>query len=157
MRKLPAFTLVEISVAMIISSIVIVLAMNLYLKLSKSNQKILQEYDDNLQILQFSAIMNNDFDKFEKAEFSIYELKFSDYNSSCLYEFTDIGIIRKTEELTDTFKIEYQNLDYRLQHGNTGLLTNLSFEIKYLKNVIPFSFYKEYNTADKVNYSIIKK
>lgn len=157
MRKLSAFTLVEISVAMIISSIVIVLAMNLYLQLSRSNQRILNEYDENQKLVLFSSIMHNDFDKFEKAEYSIYELKFSENERVCIYEFTDFGIIRKTEELTDTFKMEYQNLDYRLQHGNTGLLTNLSFEIKYMKNVIPFNFYKEYNTADKVNYSIIKK
>ena len=75
MRKISAFTLVEISVALLISSIVIVLAMNLYLQFSRSNQRILNEYDENIGIIQFSAIMHNDFDKYEKAEYLMYELK----------------------------------------------------------------------------------
>ena len=156
MKKLQAFTLVEISVALLISSIVIVLAMNLYLQFSQSNQRILNEYDENQKLILFSFIMHNDFDKYEKAEYLMYELKLTNNNSSCLYEFTDMGIIRRTGEQTDTFNLEYQNLDYKLQNGNTGFLTNLSFELKYKQNIIPVIFTKDYSNADKIN-SLLNK
>ena len=155
MKKISAYTLVEILVALTISSIVIVLAISLYMQLVSSNQRILRDYDKNLEIIQLKSILNTDFERYNQIE-RIYELKFSDKNTSCLYEFSDIGIIRRYNENIDTFKLEYSNLEYELQNGNTGMVTHLSFDIKIHDNILPYSFYKEYQSEQKVNKFIFK-
>ena len=156
MRKLPAFTFVEILVALTITSIVMVLAISLYMQLASSNKRILRDYDKNQEVLQLKSILNTDFERFNQIEYGIYELKFSDKNFTCLYEFSDIGILRRFNENIDTFKLEYSNLEYKLQHGNTGMVTHFSFDIKIHNNILPYSFYKEYESEEKVNNSIFR-
>ena len=154
MKKLPAYTFVEILVALAIMSIVIVLAINLYFQLSRSNQRIIRDYDKNLEILQLKSILNTDFERYNRIEYGIYELKFIDKNSTCLYEFTDVGILRRFQEKIDTFKVEYSNLEYQLQYGNTGMVTHFSFDIKAHNDILHYSFYKEYEVEAVVNNSI---
>ena len=156
MKKLSAFTFVEILVALIITSIVIVLAISLYMQLVSSNNRILRNYDKNQEILQLKSILNTDFERYKHIEYRIYELKFSNKNTTCLYEFSDVGILRRFNENIDTFKVEYSNLEYILQHGNTGLVTHFSFNIKIHNNILPYSFHKEYLSAEKVNNSIFR-
>ncbi|HAF29360.1 MAG TPA: hypothetical protein DCG75_09975 [Bacteroidales bacterium] len=156
MRKQPAFTFIEILVALTITSIVMVLGITLYMQLVSSNNRILHDYDKNQEALQLKSILNTDFERYNHIEYRIYELKFSDKNSTCMYEFSDIGILRRFNENMDTFKLEYSNLEYELQHGNTGMVTHFSFDIKLHNNVIPYSFYKEYPSFENVNSSIFK-
>jgi len=156
MRKLCAYTFVEILVALTITSIVIVLAISLYMQLFSSNKRILRDYDKNYEVLQLKSILKIDFERYNQIEYRIYELKFSDKNTSCLYEFSDIGILRRFNENIDTFKVEYSNLEYQLQHGNTGMVTRFSFDIKIHNNILPYSFYKEYQSEEKVNNSIFR-
>lgn len=156
MKKLSAFTFVEILVALTITSIVMVLAISLYMQLVYSNKRILRDYDRNLEVLQLKSILNTDFERYNRIEYRIYELKFSDKNSTCMYEFSDIGILRRFNENIDTFKVEYSNIEYELQHGNTGMVTQFSFDIKIHDNILPYSFYKEYQSEEKVNNSIFR-
>lgn len=156
MRKVPAFTLVEILVALTITSIVMVLAISLYMQLVSSNNRILRDYDKNYEVLQLKSILNTDFERYNTIEYRIYELRFSNKNATCLYEFSDVGILRHYNENIDTFKLEYSNLEYELQYGNTGMLTQLSFDIKIYDNTLPYSFYKKYESDQKVNNSIFR-
>lgn len=156
MKKIPSFTFVEILVALIITSMVIVLAASLYTQLVSSNKRILRDYDKNREIMQLKSILNTDFERYNRIEYGIYELKFNNKNSSCSYEFSDVGILRRFNENIDTFRVEYSNIEYQLQHGNAGMVTQFSFDIKLHHNVLPYSFYKEYRSEEKVNNSIFK-
>lgn len=156
MKKLPAFTFVEILVALTITSIVMVLGMTLYMQLVGSNNRILRDYEKNQEVLQLKSILNTDFERYNHIEYRIYELKFSDKNSTCLYEFSDTGILRRFNENIDTFKLEFSNLENELQYGNSGMVTHFSFDIKLHNNVLPYSFYKEYTSNENVNSLIFK-
>ena len=116
--------------ALIITSMVIVLAMSLYMQLVSSNKRILRDYETNQRVLQLKSILNTDFERYNHIEYGIYELELKDKGGICKYEFSSDGIIRSYRENIDTFKVEYSNLEYKLQYGNTGLLTRLSFDIK---------------------------
>ena len=154
MNKIRAYTFVEILVALIITSIVIVLAISLYMQLFQSNKRILRDYDKNHEVLQLKSILNTDFELYNEIDYRIYELRFRGKNTSCLYEFSDIGILRRFNENIDTFKVEYSNLEYKLQHGNTGMVTNFSFDIKIHNEILPYSFHKKYQSHEQVNNSI---
>ena len=156
LKKLPAYTFVEILVALTITSIVIVLAISLYMQLVSSNKRILKDYDTNQRTLQLKAILNNDFERYHTIEYGIYELEFKNKNEVCEYEFSSDGIIRRYQENIDTFKLDYSNIEYKLQHGNTGMVKHFSFEVKLHKQTLPFSFYKEYQSEEKVNSTIFK-
>ena len=156
MKKVKAYTFVEILVALTITSIVIVLAISLYIQLVSSNKRILKDYGINQRALQLKAILNTDFERYNKIEYGIYELEFKDKNAVCEYEFSSDGIIRKYQENTDTFNLDYSNIEYKLQYGNTGHVTHFSFEIKLHKQVLSFSFFKEYQSEEKVNNIIFR-
>ncbi len=156
MRKISAYTFVEILVALAITSIIIVMALNLYFQLTQTNQRILKDYDTNAELIQLRSVLNTDFERYDNIEYSIYELRFKNKTSECIYEFSDVGILRKYQEKTDTFALEYSNLEYKLQNGNTGMLTHLSFNVKYHKEILPFAFYKDYQNESNINKQVFK-
>ncbi|MCB2196758.1 MAG: hypothetical protein KQH79_12925 [Bacteroidetes bacterium] len=156
MKKVLAYTFVEILVALTITSMVMVLGISLYMQLAKSNSRIIKDYTRNQEILQLKSVLNTDFERYNHIEYGIYELEFKDKKGVCKYEFSSDGIIRRYQENIDTFKIEYINLEYKLQHGNTGMVTHLSFDIKWHQHVLPFSFYKEYQSEETVNKKIFR-
>lgn len=135
---------------------VMVLGIGLYMQLVKSNNRILKDYTKNQEILQLKSVLKTDFERYNHIEYGIYELEFKDKNEVCKYEFSSDGIIRRYQENVDTFKIEYVNLEYQLQYGNTGMVTHLSFDIKWHQTVLPFSFYKEYQSEETVNKKIFR-
>ena len=156
MKKLIAYTLVEILVALVITSIIIVMALNLYFQLSQTNRRIIRDYDKNAELLQLKSVLNMDFERYDNIEYSIYELNFYNRTGKCNYEFTDFGILRKYREKIDTFKLEYSDLEYELQNGNTGMLIQLSFNIKYHNEKLPFTFYKDYLNENSVNKVVFR-
>lgn len=156
MKKIPAYTFVEILVALTITSLIIVLATGLYMQLAASNKRILKDYEKNQEILQLKSVLNMDFEKYNHIRYGIYELEFKDKNGICKYEFSSDGIIRSYHENKDTFRVEYSDVDYKLQNGNSGMVTHLSFNIIWHQSVLPFSFFKEYQSEEKVNQNIFR-
>jgi len=156
MKKVNAYTLVEVLVTLVLSSIIVALAVSVYFQLNRANNRIIRDYNTNEEILQLNYVLSNDFNQYPQIEYSIYELNFLDKDRKCTYEFSSYGILRKFQEKTDTFKLEFTDLDYQLQNGNTGMVTYFSFTVKWHKQLLPFSFYKEYHNQEKVNNVIFK-
>jgi len=156
MKKIEAYTLVEILVALTITSIIIVMAMSVYFQLSNTNIRILRDYDKNTDLLKLKSILSTDFERYETVEYSIYELNFKNQDSECIYEFTDFGILRRYQEKIDTFKLKYSDLEYEKQYGNTGMVTELSFSVQFHKEDLPYVFYKEYLNESKINKQIFE-
>jgi hypothetical protein len=126
------------------------------MQLLRSNNRILRDYETNREVLLLKSVLNMDFERYDNIKYGIYELEFKDKNGICKYEFSSDGILRRYNENIDTFKFEYSNLEYELQNGNTGMVTNFSFDIKIHKYILPFSFYKEYQSVEKVNNCIFR-
>ncbi len=130
------------------------MAFNLYFQLTLTNQRILKDYDTNAELIQLRSVLSTDFERYNNIEYSIYELRFKNKTKECIYEFSDIGILRKFQEKTDTFAFEYSNLEYKLQNGNSGMVRNLSFNVNYHSETLPFAFYKDYQNESNINKQV---
>ena len=156
LKKIKAYTLIEILVVLVLTSIISILAINLYFQFIQVNRKITKDYASNADLVQLKSVLNIDFEASEHIEYSLFDLNFKRQNTSCRYEFTDFGILRKSKDKIDTFRFEYSNLDFERENGNIGKLTKFSFDVKYNGKDFPFVFYKNYSNESKINKQIFR-
>jgi prepilin-type N-terminal cleavage/methylation domain-containing protein len=154
MKKLSAFTLMELLIGMIISSIVITfgyLAYQLITKQYLSYKTIKQVLVD---ASQFHTTFTNDLQNAEIANASESKIFLFYKNTPALeYEFAEKYIIRKREDLTDTFKIVSTHIKQEcLFPEEKSFLQHFSFEVNLLNELEVFNFEKIYSSETLMNY-----
>jgi len=151
LKKIEAYTIIELIIALMITSVIIIIAISLYFQLVHTNRSIEKNYNRNTELLQLKSVLSTDFERYENVEYSVNELYFQGRNNRCYYEFTDFGILRKYQEMVDTFKFEVIDLEYVLKNANSNKITKFTFNIKFYKNILPLTFYKDYNNDNNIN------
>ena len=156
MQKIRAFTLLELLIGMIISSIVIGFCYMSYSIIYKQyrSYKILKL--EMVETIQFNSILNSDFIKAETVVFEGNKLIFNSANRSALYyDFMDNFILRKDGEVTDTFKLSAINVlpGYlaKTVQSTTSIVNNFSFDAKVLGETEHFHFTKNYSAETMIN------
>lgn len=156
MQKLRAFTLMELLVGMIISSIVIGFCYMSYSIIYKQykSYKILKL--EIVETIQLNSILNTDFINAETVLFDNDKLILNSANRSQLqYDFNDNYILRKDGEVTDTFKLSATEIlpGYLLESEQipTSIVNNFSFDAKVLGEIEHFRFTKNYSAETMIN------
>lgn len=156
MKKLKAFTLMELMIGMIIGSIVVgfcYMGYSIIWKQFIDFKKTKQEINNTIQ---FNEILMNDFSRSEKILFSDNQLAFHSDSSVIIYNFTETFILRSNNDNTDTFKFVTSELQPQyleeIKSVSTGIIKSFSFNAKILDNEEKFSFYKAYSASFLMNH-----
>lgn len=156
MQKIRAFTLLELLIGMIISSIVIGFCYLSYSIIYKQymSYKILKM--EIVETIQFNSILNTDFIKAETVLFHENKLSFnSTYKLPLQYDFNDKYILRKDGETIDTFRLATTNVlpKYLLEPEQLTniIVSGFSFEANVLGELEHFQFTKNYSAETMIN------
>jgi len=163
-HRLNAFTIMEVTIAMLVAAIVIGITYTAYTIVSKSFIDFKAKNEDIALLARIDQVMKRDFDRAVMIEADNTGIEM--INNTQLpvhYEITPMYILRKTIA-TDTFKV--QSLDIKVffekQEKNTmaesGNLTSeeanrideLYFTVNYKNDLIPFHFNKKYSSANLI-------
>jgi len=156
MKKISAFTLLELLIGMIISSIVIGFCYTGYSIIYKQylNYLIIKENISNT--MQFNSILNTDFTTASSIIFETDKL-ILDFKSApqLQYDFRQNYILRKTSDVTDTFMLSALNLvpKYNIENDQQPFLivNDFSFDAVILGETEHFHFAKNYSAETLVN------
>lgn len=159
MRKIAAFTLMELLIGMIVSSIVITFG---YMAYSLIYERFLDHKTVKMKMmetLQLNTTLANDLQKAEIISKEEDKLILVTKNGSQLqYEFDDDFIVRKQNETVDTFKVAAKNIQQQfLFPESTMFLQKFSFESEVLNEQEYFYFTKIYSSETLMNYFIQTK
>lgn len=149
MKKVNAFTLAELVVAMIISSIVMATIYTAYLLIRKqyfrqtTKARALDEY------IRFRNALSVDFfyaDSLKTGDTDGILLCFKD-SSAIEYSFTNEQIVRKSDIATDSFSIPVKRLDLSRYRTTGALVKEISLTVMSQGDTIPLLLQKNYDAA----------
>jgi prepilin-type N-terminal cleavage/methylation domain-containing protein len=153
-KRIRAFTLIELVVAMLISSIVVIVAFTGYEIIAGQYVDYRKKSNEITKSFLLNNLLAKDFLNSELALINpngdlIFKFKAT---PEVDYQFRENYIIRVfTTTLQDTFFIPSQNIVKRFQGdsltGNRALIDNLSFSAKVLDEKVYYQFAKEYGAG----------
>lgn len=158
MHKLKAFTLMELLVGMVISSIVIAFGYSAYALIYKQYVSYKSVKTTVVETMQLHTTMSNDFNNAECITFGENKLKLSGSNKLLMYNFIDSLVIRGDQEMSDTFKLAANDIQTTsvFNHGtnNDRLINSLQFDVSVFDNKEHFTFTKRYTAQTLMNYEM---
>lgn len=159
MKKLRAFTLIELLIGMIISSIVIGFGYAAYSLIYKQYLGYKNVKERLVETAQLNQILSNDLLNAENISFDENTLSLLKKNPNILqYQFLDTLILRKENEVTDTFRISPVNIQTTfLLRDNKTFLKQFSFDADALGEKEHFTFTKNYSAETLMNYEPLVK
>ena len=162
MQKIKAFTLLELLVGMIISSLVIGFCFMSYFIIYKQylNYRTTKQVISDVVLL--NTVICSDFTKSNRITAVNENELILDYENKQVinYHFTPEFIIRKADETTDTFKINSSNCIpvyiTDMENEKLSLITVFSFDTNVFGEQEHLNFTKNYGADVIINESIPK-
>lgn len=159
MKKVKAFTLLELLIAMIISSIVIAFGYEVYSIMYKQFLSYKKAKTEIVNTMQFNTVLTNDFYNSEEITFNENTIAvFRKNNEPLHYTFNDNYILRTRNEIMDTFKITATNIQEKFVFKNeqmqSTLINELSFDALQSGEIQHFLFEKNYSAATLLNMEV---
>jgi competence protein ComGF len=144
-KKIKAFTIMELLVTLVLTSIIVSLASSIYLNMQKYFSDSEAAYEKNSDINFLIGLIKNDFENASSVVSSFGLITLISNDSKMLeYNFGDEYIIRKKEYQRDTFYVKTEELDIIRLDNNSDLVTEIKADIIIDDGVIPFHIYKSY-------------
>jgi hypothetical protein len=151
-QTVKAFTILEITITMMISAILIGLTFTIYTIVSHSYRSFSDKNDDVLVMLTLDKLLKRDFLKAESVLRKGSAILIIGRTDTALYDFKP-GYLVRTRGITDTFRVNYQQLDSRFEGvssnpsaDSTVLQDELSFRIDYKDQAVPYHYFKHYSS-----------
>jgi len=156
MKRLKAFTLIELIVALIISGIVISIAATCYQIVYKQYKEYKNVNETLSQAALLNMLLNKDFQNFQYVNKTSDGIEFSGFSTQqtsneeqkTVYEFGQQYIIRKYTTIQDTFGVVLANTSLKFQNkeieNNSTLVDELSFETDVIQENETFHYKKQY-------------
>lgn len=159
MKKISAFTLLELLIGMIISSIVIGFCYAGYSIIYKQYISYNVIKRQNTAAMELNSILNTDIINAASITFDTDKLILnSEEKIKLLYEFKENYILRKDNEVTDTFMLASVNVSplYFNESGTllVAIIKEFSFDVDLFGEQEHFRFTKEYSAETMVNLQI---
>jgi prepilin-type N-terminal cleavage/methylation domain-containing protein len=154
MKKLPAFTLIELLIGMIISSIVIGFGYAAYSLIYKQYLAYKHVKEKVVEITLLNHVLSTDMLNAEIISFNENTLSLVGTNQNSLqYLFQDTLIVRTENELTDTFNISALNVKTDFLFPDQAIFVKqFSFDADALGEKEHFTFTKNYSSETLMNY-----
>lgn len=157
-HKVNAFTILEMTVAMLISAIVIGITYATFTIVYKSYNLYHNKHEEMAVALRLNELLIKDFKKADVILKDTNGLVFKDTNSLVTYRFNDSAIIR-TAGIIDTFKIKTGALSTSYEGAAIEEVTaipernrvdEINFNTIIRDEKIPYHYYKQYSSANLI-------
>lgn len=153
--RVKAYTILELTIAMLIAAILIGITFTAYGIVSKSYGLFKAKNEAVARLGQLDHLLSRDFNNAELIESDRGHLQIHQSGASEIeYEFGNAFIVRKSISI-DTFKIANSNLKFLNQRedisGQGGRIDELSFTINFQNVTIPFHYRKQYSSENLIN------
>ncbi len=154
--KVKAFTIIEITISMLIAALVIGIAYTAYTIVNKSYLSYNNKHEEMAVLLRINELMTKDFDHADIIEKSDSGLTIIRGSNMINYVFTPDYIVH-TAGIVDTFKVKTQEISTLFENQpitNTGMdeeqnrVDELNITIVYQNKMFPYHFFKHYSSAD---------
>jgi Tfp pilus assembly protein PilE len=157
-KRVKAFTIMEISVTMLISAIVIGITYTAFSIVNQSYRSFQHKNEDIAVLMRLDELLRNDFSKANmicKTTNGIFIKKGSD---SVTYEFEPSFTVR-TSSITDTFKVTMQGLVTGFEAApittinpvtEQNRIDELEFSVLFENEKIPYYYRKQYSSTDLI-------
>jgi len=155
MQKIRAFTLMELLIGMIISSILITFCYSSYTIIYKQFLTYKKIKNELTETIQLNSVLNNDFANSKSMYFNKNSLYMNRSISPLEYSFSENYILRIEREVIDTFHITAKDItvNYFKESANSPLffVNELSFSAMILNEKERFNFSKNYSAETIMN------
>ena len=161
--RVKAFTILELMIAMLISGIVIGITYSSYIIVHKSYLAFKTKNEEMAVITQIDQVLKRDFNRAEMITGGGNMIRIKTTDSTMIaYKFNAAYIIR-TSTVNDTFKVNIDHQQLLFEHHiqvvpmdafdippETNRIDELSYEIAYRGEVIPYHYLKAYSSANLI-------
>jgi prepilin-type N-terminal cleavage/methylation domain-containing protein len=156
--RINAFTLMEVTVAMLISAVVIGITYTSYSIIVKYYASYNKKNTAVGELATVDHLLRRDFDKADSIQTDTAGVVFYENEQKVKYEFNPNFIVRKAAGI-DTFKVDTKTLSLLFEgvpvndELSTGRKTidELSFTLLYEKAEIPYHYHKLYSSENLLN------
>lgn len=156
MKKIRAFTLIELVIALLLSSFTIGLAITAYLMVSKQFNQFTSQMDQNTVLVQFYNALKQDFERADRIYYNAHALEMKREKDKVLsYHFSSEQIVRQFMSVKDTFSLKSKDITFQT-YKKTKLVYYFSFFAMIKDKPIALSLRKKYPKyilyTEKSNY-----
>ena len=152
MRKIKAYTLMEVTVAMLLSAITIAICYAVYTIMTGYFSSFKDKTNEAEELLYFKHVMERDIQRSNHLLYNENSIEMLGDSTSINYIFTDSSILRNLNtQRTDTFKVVAVDLKVFFEQQEILMpdtIDRLSFDLRLGKTKIPLQFNKFYSAND---------
>lgn len=151
--RLPAFTLMEMVVAMLLTAIVIGLTYTIFIIVAQSNRNFDRKSEALAEVRQLDALLQRDFGRAARIDCMDSTLVIQLQTAVVTYRFFSGFALRKSVA-TDTFRYRLleQNAAFRGRPvGENGITDDFFLRIAIDEQQIPFHYHKTYSSEELID------
>ncbi|OOQ58330.1 PulJ/GspJ family protein [Mucilaginibacter pedocola] len=155
-RKIKAFTIMEVTVSMLLAAIVVAVGFTAYDIMARSYAAYHKKHEGLSVLIQTDKLLQREFAGAIAIRFDGTGLALQDTGRIIRYEFSPEGILRR-EANTDTLKLQVSNVRYWFesqeitQPAELQLIDGLSFSALYEGKTFMYHYHKKYSSAELVS------
>ena len=159
-HKLPAYTIMEMVIAMMIAAIVIGIAFTAFSIVSRAYSGYNQKNSKTAEALRLDKQLRRDIRHAETLLGNKDELLCTDSTHLISYAFRNDFVLRK-EMVTDTFMVKNNELYFSFENESVSAdmladkeksrVDHISFRLELEKETIPYQYNKIYSSANLLN------
>ncbi len=152
-HSIKAFTIIEVIVSLLISSIVISLAYTVFINSETYFENIKKQSSYSIQYIDFYSVLKRDINRSNSIAYINNELILKFDNDQVIYSFEDEYVEREVlNKRTNTFDIAISNIDVK-HLKNTKFVNEIIIQIQGV-NLFEVNFIKQYSRHSLVNAKI---
>lgn len=149
--KLPAFTMLELMIGMVISSLIITMVYYIYDNLSKQVVMYTRQQNDLALYNQFQSFLSKDIRLSNTIAITDNSVALMHYNKEIKYTFLKDKIIRKAEKTIDTFGIKVLGVTLNETEKIEERYQFVKLKLNVIGTTIDFFESKEISLASRIN------
>jgi prepilin-type N-terminal cleavage/methylation domain-containing protein len=155
MKKLKAFTLIELIIGMIIGSIVVGSCYTGYSFVLKQYYNYKQTKDTINEAMLLHTLISTDFNNARILSYKENNLQVALDSVNIMYSFEDSFILRKESDVIDTFYLQPKAIHFSfLKENDLGnIIDELFFEVTIFDETKKFHYSKQYSSDILMKYS----
>ena len=156
-QKVKAFTIIEMTVVMLLSTVVISMAYFAFELLSKRYLKYKAQTEVYYKLTLLDQLLSKDFFLADSIKTDGEMLHTFQGNTICKYEFSQKYVVRQAASQTDTFycKIQKHELLYNQQPILPGdIVDQLNLSLLFEEKKLDYIYSKHYDAAGQINKAL---
>lgn len=157
-QRVKAFTIMEVSITMLLAAILIGITYTAYSIVSKSYLSFNAKNGEMATLERLDELLKKDFRNAEIVQKDSGGIAFQSPDYSIRYEF-DPAYILRISTITDTFRVSTENINTTFEgqavnevnpSGELNRLDELQFDLLYQNKKIPYHYFKQYSSSNLI-------